>query len=73
MTNTHITCLLRFLFWFLYAMVLREYHIEPKMHHVIAILATWELLIATSPFVKRNNETTATHHGKHHHDDLRSS
>jgi hypothetical protein len=73
MMNTHISCLLRFLFWFLYAMVLREYHIEPKMHQVIAILATWELLIVIHPFVKRNNEMTATHQGKHHHDDLRSS
>ena len=73
MTNTHITCLLRFLFWFLYAVVLREYQLEPKMHHVIATLAAWELLIVTCPFVKRNNEMMAPHHAKHHHDDLRSS
>lgn len=45
MMNTHTSCLLRFLFWFLYAAVLREYQLEPKMHHVIAILALWEMVM----------------------------
>lgn len=71
MTNTHITCLLRFLFWFLFAAVLREYQLEPKMHQVIAILALWEIvmLLLMVPAIK----TTKTSRDQHHHDDLRSS
>ena len=69
--NTHTSCLLRFLFWFLYAAVLREYQLEPKMHHAIAILALWEMvmLLLMMPAIK----TTKTSHDQHHHDDLRSS
>ena len=71
MMNTHITCLLRFLFWFLYAAVLREYQLEPKMHQVIAILALWEIvmLLLMVPAIK----TTKTSHNQHHHEHLRSS
>lgn len=71
MTNTHITGLLRFLFWFLYAAALREHQLEPKMHQVIAILALWEIvmLLLMMPAIK----TTKTSRDQHHHDDLRSS
>lgn len=51
MTSARKAALLRFIMWFLYALVLKEYPTRFAIHEVITILALFEVIIACSPFL----------------------
>jgi hypothetical protein len=51
MTSARKASLLRFLFWFLYALVIGENPTRFGIHEILSILALFELLIACSPFL----------------------
>ena len=51
MTSARKAALLRFLIWFLYALVLRENPTRFAIHEVLSMLALFEVIIACSPFL----------------------
>lgn len=51
MTSARKAALLRFIFWFLYALVLRENPTIFAIHEVLSMLALFEVMIACSPFL----------------------
>ena len=51
MTSARKAALLRFIFWFLYALVLRENPTRFAIHEVLCALALFEAIIACSPFL----------------------
>jgi len=51
MTSARKAALLRFILWFLYALVLREKPTRFAIHEVLSVLALFEVIIAYSPFL----------------------
>ena len=51
MKSARKAALIRFLLWFGYALVLRENPTRFAIHEVLSMLALFEVLVATSPFL----------------------
>lgn len=51
MTSARKACLIRFLFWLMFAFAIKEYPTQFLLEDFLAILAMFEVLIAISPFL----------------------
>lgn len=53
MTSARKACLIRFLFWFIFAWVIKINEITFSQDDFIGILAMFEFIIATAPFLDK--------------------
>jgi len=58
MTSARIACLLRFFLWFFFAWVIKIKEITFSQNEFISILALFEILIATAPFLDEKEPKT---------------